>query len=229
MPPDGAVGGDGGDGPEVIDRLRPVSRETRARLIRFVELLRQWQRAKNLVGPGTLDSVWRRHVLDSMAPVDVLPQARVWADLGSGAGFPGMVTAILLGGEPGARVHLVEANGRKAAFLRTAARETGAPATVHAGRIDEVVPRLGRVDAVSARALAPLDRLLEFAAPLMEAGAAGVFHKGRELAREVAAARVRWSFDLVEHVSRSDPSGRVAVVTRLARRDGRVKRTGGLE
>lgn len=203
------------DGPEVLDRLRPVSRETRARLERYVALLRQWQAAKNLVGPGTLDAVWRRHVLDSIGALDAAPAAVRWADLGSGAGFPGLVTAILLAETPGAVVHLVESNGRKAAFLRAAARETGAPAVVHDARIEAAVAGLGPVDAVSARALAPLGDLLGLAAPLLLAGAAGVFHKGRDLVREVAEARDRWSFDLVEHGSLSDPSGRVVVVTGL--------------
>lgn len=217
MPREAAAGGDPADGPEVLDRLRPVSRETRDRLARYVALLRQWQAAKNLVGPGTLDAVWRRHVLDSIGALDARPEARRWVDLGSGAGFPGMVTAILLAGASGAVVHLVESNGRKAAFLRTAARETGAPAIVHAGRIEDAVAEIaGPIDAVSARALAPLDRLLDLASPWLTAGAAGVFHKGRDLVREVAAARDRWSFDLVELPSRSDPSGRIAVVTGLA-------------
>jgi len=218
MPREARTGGaEPGDGPEILDRLRSVSRETRDRLARYVALLRQWQVAKNLVGPGTLDAVWRRHVLDSIGALDAAPQARRWVDLGSGAGFPGMVTAILLADAPGAVVHLVEANGRKAAFLRAAARETGASAVIHDGRIEDVVAEIaGPIDAVSARALAPLDRLLELAAPLLTAGAVGVFHKGRDLAREVEDARDRWSFDLVELPSRSDPSGRIAVVSRVA-------------
>lgn len=216
------------DGPEILDALRPVSRETRVRLERYVELLRDWQTRMNLVGPSTLATVWRRHVLDSMAPHDILPDVKVWADLGSGAGFPGLVTAILLADVPGAHVHLVESTGRKAGFLREVARETGAPATVHATRIEEEAVRLaGTVEAISARALAPLDKLLDLAAPLFAAGAVGVFHKGRDLDREVEAARGRWSFDLVEHPSRSDPSGRIAVISRVAprgRRTGRARR-----
>jgi 16S rRNA (guanine527-N7)-methyltransferase len=215
MPPSAA--GAPADGPDVLATLaRPVSRETRARLEHYVALLRSWQRIKNLVGPATLDTVWTRHILDSAAVLDAAPEARRFADLGSGAGFPGLVVAILLAETPGAHVDLVEANGRKAAFLRTVARETGAPATVHAERIEDAVPKLAArtppIEVVTARALAPLDRLLELAAPLFSAGAVGVFHKGRELAEEVAAAEDRWRFDLVEHPSSTDPSARLVAV-----------------
>lgn len=212
-----------GEGPEALLAVRPVAPAAMDRLTRYVALLRTWQKAKNLVGPGTLDHVWTRHVADSAAVLDAAPEARRWVDLGSGAGFPGIVVAILLADVPGAHVHLVESNGRKAAFLRAAIRETGAPASVSAARIEDVVagPDLlagGPVDAVSARALAPLDKLLALAAPLFEAGAVGVFHKGRDLRREVADARAHWSFDLVEHPSGSDPDGRIALVRSLAPR-----------
>jgi len=205
------------EGPEALERIRPVSRETRARLEHFAALLRRWQPVKNLVAPDTLPRLWSRHIADSCAAVDVLPQAKRWVDLGSGAGFPGLVTAILLAEVPGARVDLVEANARKAAFLQTVAREVGAPAVVHAERIETAAPRLAPgAEAVSARALAPLAELLGLAAPILAAGAVGVFLKGRDLAAEVAAARDRWSFDLVEHPSRTDPAGRVAVIRSFA-------------
>lgn len=216
MPPEA-----GTEGPAALAALaRPVSRETAGRLAAYVDLLGRWQKIKNLVGPGTLEHVWTRHILDSAAVLDAAPEARTVVDLGSGAGFPGLVVAILLAGSPGAAVHLVEANARKGAFLRTVARETGAPATVHVGRIEEVVPELARAltpDLVTARALAPLDPLLGLAEPLLAGGATGLFHKGRELAEEVAAARDHWRFDLVEHPSRTDPAGRLVEIRGLRR------------
>jgi 16S rRNA (guanine527-N7)-methyltransferase len=136
-------------------------------------------------------------------------------DLGSGAGFPGLVTAILLAESAGARVHLVESNRGKAAFLRTVARETGAPAEVHAERIDSFATSfVGPVEAVSGRALAPLAALLEMASPLMARGAVAVFHKGQDFASEIAQATQSWTLDLVERVSRIDPAGRILIVRR---------------
>lgn len=207
------------EGPAALDTLeRLVSRETRDRLAHYVDLLGRWQKIKNLVGPGTLDHIWTRHIVDSAAVLDHAPDARVIVDLGSGAGFPGMVIGVLLAGVSGASVHLVEANARKGSFLRTVARETGAPATVHIGRIEEIVPALARrlsPDIVTARALAPLDALLGLSEPLLAGGAAGFFHKGRELADEIAAARDHWGFDLVEHPSRTDPAGRLVEIRGL--------------
>jgi 16S rRNA (guanine527-N7)-methyltransferase len=218
-------GRDPGEGPAVLDRLSPpVSRETRARLEHYVTLLKSWQRIKNLVGPGTLDTVWTRHILDSAAVLDVVPEARRFVDLGSGAGFPGLVVAILLAETPGAHVDLVESNSRKASFLRTVARETGAPVTVHPDRIEDAVPKLAAgaapIDVVTARALAPLERLLQLAGPLLARGAVGIFHKGRELAAEVAAARDHWRFDLVEHPSSTDPSARLVAIRNVGRLAG---------
>ena len=131
-----------------------VSRETIERLEVYVALLRRWQPAQNLVSPKTLDQIWRRHIADSAQLMAMFPSVLRWADLGSGAGLPGMVTAILLAGRAGAAVHLVESNQRKCAFLRTAIRETGAPAVVHEGRIESVLKQWREpVDYVSARAL----------------------------------------------------------------------------
>ncbi|MCW5696949.1 MAG: 16S rRNA (guanine(527)-N(7))-methyltransferase RsmG [Bauldia sp.] len=183
--------------------LAGVSRETLARLSRYVDLLRDWQRVKNLVAPGTLDAVWERHVADSAQLVALAPDARRWLDLGSGAGFPGMVVAILLAETPGARVDLVEANSRKAAFLRTVARETGAPAVVHAGRIEDVIASWREpVDAISARAFAPLVEFCALAAPLLARGVPAWLHKGADFAAEREEASHAWNLDLVEHPSR---------------------------
>lgn len=199
--------------------LQNVSRETLDRLEAFVALVEKWQRAQNLISAKTLPEIWRRHVADCAQLVTLFPTARIWLDLGSGAGFPGLVVALLIGDRPGAHVHLVESDGRKCAFLRSAIRATSAPATVHEGRVEAIlnvpgsVP--GAVDIVTARALAPLDRLLAWAFPVIARGAQGAFLKGRDFRREVDEASQTWDFDLIEHRSRID-DGVILQVTRLA-------------
>ena len=191
-----------------------VSRETGERLAILVAELRRWQRVKNLVGPGTLETVWSRHVADSLQLLDMEPQAVRWADLGSGAGFPGLVIAIALADRPGAEVHLVESNGRKCAFLRHAVRATGAPAVVHEARLEAVVPGLvGRVDVVTARALAPLDHLLGATGDLLTTGTVGLFPKGRDAAVELTQAEISWRFEAELLPSRTDSEARVIRVT----------------
>lgn len=152
----------------------------------YADLLVRWQPTINLVAPSTLPRLWERHIGDSLQVRAAAPHAKRWVDLGSGGGFPGMVTAILLAETAGAEVHLVESDKRKAAFLRTVARETGVPAIVHAERIEAFVPRHGEsVDAVSARALAPLPKLLAYAEKFLLAGAIGVFPKGQQVDSEL--------------------------------------------
>jgi 16S rRNA (guanine527-N7)-methyltransferase len=156
------------------------------RLEVYADLLAKWQRAMNLVGASTLNELWVRHFADSLQVSEAVPDARKWLDLGSGAGFPGLVTAIRYADEKGASVHLVEANQRKCAFLREVARETRAPAVVHCGRIEEIVPLLdNNFEAVSARALASLPVLLEYAEKFIHSGAVGVFSKGKQLDAEL--------------------------------------------
>src|SRR5918998_4705045 len=139
--------------------LTPVSRETLRRLNILAEELRRWQQVKNLVGPKTLDALWTRHIADSLQLLDLAPDARTWVDLGSGAGFPGLVLGIAALERDGMRVDLVESNGRKCAFLRHVVRVTGAPVTVHEARVEAVIGRLKGADVVTARALAPLNQL----------------------------------------------------------------------
>lgn len=195
--------------------LADVPRETRDRLIVFVRLVGKWQKAQNLVASSTLPDIWHRHVADSAQLVGLKPDAIRWLDLGSGGGFPGIVIAVLLAGQPRAKVHLVESDRRKCAFLRAAARETGAPAEIHEGRIEAIVtPGRFDVDVVTARAAAPLDRLLAWSAPVIGAGAAGLFPKGRDFRREVTQAAAAWDFDLVEYPSRID-DGVILEITRL--------------
>ena len=196
------------DDPEDLAALFGVSRETLDRLTIYVDLVRKWQKSQNLVAPSTLPAIWSRHIADSLQVQALVPQARRWLDFGSGAGFPGLVTAICLADTDGAAVHLVESNRGKAAFLRTVARETGAPATVHAERIDAFSQGFAEpIEAISARALASLTVLAGFSAPFVARGAVAVFHKGQDFAVELEEATLSWDLDLVKHPSRVDPGG----------------------
>jgi 16S rRNA (guanine527-N7)-methyltransferase len=200
-----------------------VSRETSERLTRFVALLCERQQRMNLVASSTIPQVWTRHVADSLQLLSLAPEARRWADLGSGAGFPGLVIACALadvtGADPGAHVDLVESIGKKAAFLGEAVAATGAPATVHHARIEAVAPQLaGHVDIVTARALAPLSSLLTVISPFMEKGAKALLHKGQDVDAELTEAAKYWNIDYDAVPSQTDPRGRILVVRRLKRR-----------
>lgn len=207
------------DAVSALDGIVSVSRETEIRLERFVAALRKWQAAENLIAPSTLSSVWRRHVADSAQLVKYFPNERVWVDLGSGAGFPGLVTAILLADQPGAQVHLIESNGRKCAFLRQVIRDTEAPAEVHQGRIERLLGNWPLpVDMISARGLAPLKRLFLLAEPLFQAGASGAFHKGQDFVREIEETAKSWECDLVSYPSLTDPKGVILTIRHLRRK-----------
>jgi 16S rRNA (guanine527-N7)-methyltransferase len=229
-----------------------VSRETLDRLEVYADLLRHWQKVKNLVAPGTLDVLWSRHIADSLQLLSLAPEARTWVDLGSGAGFPGMVIAIVLGksvvrrSEPFARsdvstgaggqtvglrpeggltptydapiapiVHLVESNARKCAFLAEVARKARAPVEIHGERIELLVEkrRVESVDIVTARALAPLGKLLGYAYPFLGAHTRCLFPKGRDWAQEIEEARGQWQFDVQLVPSQTDEEGRIAVLS----------------
>jgi 16S rRNA (guanine527-N7)-methyltransferase len=196
--------------------LTPVSRETLERLDGFVALLLEWQQRINLIAPSTEPKIWTRHVADSLQLLPLAPEALVWADLGSGAGFPGLVIACALADVPGAHVHLVESIGKKAAFLREAVTVTGAPATVHAMRVEDfakAVPE--RVDVVTARALAPLPKLLALANPLLKKGAFALFPKGQDVSGELTEAAKCWKIQASLAMSRTDPKARIVVVRGL--------------
>jgi 16S rRNA (guanine527-N7)-methyltransferase len=196
--------------------LTPVSRETSARLDRFVELLIAWQKHTNLVARSTIPVIWTRHVADSLQFLDLAPQAKVWVDLGSGAGFPGIVIACALAGTEGAKVHLVESIGKKATFLREAAQITGAPAMVHAMRIEDFVDKAPEsIDVVAARALAPLPKLLTLAYPLLKKGALGLFPKGQDVASELTEAAKYWKIEHSSIRSRTDEKAQILVVRHL--------------
>ncbi|GBD49271.1 16S rRNA (guanine(527)-N(7))-methyltransferase RsmG [Methylopila sp. Yamaguchi] len=195
--------------------LVDVSRETWARLGQLVSMLDRWQGTMNLVAPTTLAEAWTRHVADSAQLVALAPKdARLWVDLGSGAGFPGLVAAALLAGK--AHVHLVESNLKKAAFLRETARAMGVSVTVHAVRAEAVLGSVvSRADVVSARALAPLSDLLTLAAPLLKSGAIGLFPKGEKAELELTQASESWKVKASFHPSRTDPAARIVRVEGL--------------
>jgi 16S rRNA (guanine527-N7)-methyltransferase len=192
------------------------------RLQIYAECLERWGARINLVSPASMADLWRRHMLDSAQLVDLLPpRSTALVDLGSGAGFPGLVIAIL----SGLPVRLVEADSRKAAFLGEAARLTAAPATVHASRIEAVSPM--QVDVITARALAPLPKLLAYAAPFMEISADRepicLFLKGAKWQEELTAAQKKWNMRADSLASVSDPTGRVLVLGNLWRKESAPK------
>jgi len=192
--------------------LVPVSRETEARLRLYVELLGKWTQKINLVAPASMADVWRRHILDSAQLLKLLPPAtRVLVDLGSGGGLPGLVLAIL----GVAEVHLIESDQRKCAFLREAARQTGAKVTIHAVRI-EAAPLIA-ADIVTARALARLAILLDQAARFLKPSGACFFLKGANLADELTEARKYWQMEVTEFPSLSDASGVIVKVESIVR------------
>jgi 16S rRNA (guanine527-N7)-methyltransferase len=210
-----------GDSIAAVREIVSVSHETEERLAAYVALIRKWQPAENLVSGKTLPEIWRRHVADSAQLVPLFPETRHWLDIGAGAGFPGMVVAILAAGSPGSHVHLVESNTRKCAFLRQAIRATDAPATVHEGRAEALLAGWNLaerpVERIVARAVAPLEKLLLLAAPLMLAGVPAAFHKGEDAEAEVGAAERAFSFDLVRHASRIAPASVILEISRLRR------------
>jgi 16S rRNA (guanine527-N7)-methyltransferase len=201
-----------------------VSRETSARLDRFVELLSVWQQTTNLIASSTLPAVWSRHIADSLQLLDLAPRSNpsapwTWVDLGSGGGFPGIVIACALSEVPGAHIHLVESRARKAAFLREAAQMTGAPVIVHCGRIEEVGPQLRfEADIIMARGLAPLPQLCDLVAPILKKGAKALLLKGQDLEAELTEATKYWNIDFVSVPSRTSLAGRIMVVSALSRR-----------
>jgi len=199
--------------------LTPVSRETSARLDRFVELVLHWQKTTNLIAPSTIPEIWTRHVADSLQLLELVPDAKVWVDLGSGGGFPGIVLACALAGTPGARVHLVESNQKKAAFLREALRATGAPGVVHAARIEDFAARPPETpDVVTARALAPLSELLAMSSPWLKKGAKGLFPKGQDVEAELTQASKYWNIKAALSPSKTSPQGHIVLVSRIERR-----------
>ncbi|MBI1210274.1 MAG: 16S rRNA (guanine(527)-N(7))-methyltransferase RsmG [Alphaproteobacteria bacterium] len=208
-------GGEGPYGPLDFARDSEVPRETLERLTNHARLLVERNAHLNLVADSTLADMWRRHFLDSAQLVPLVPaEARTIVDLGSGAGFPGMVLAIMLAPDrPGLRVHLIDSTQKKCRFLEEVAEATGAPVEVHWSRAEDLSGLTA--DVVTARAVAPLAKLLGLAAPFFGEGTIGLFLKGRAAAAELTEARESWKLQVEITPSRSDPSGSILRVTGL--------------
>jgi 16S rRNA (guanine527-N7)-methyltransferase len=195
-----------------------VSRETFEDLLTFEAHFRRWAARINLVGPLTLPDLWQRHILDSAQLAKIAPQALKWLDIGSGGGFPGAIMAVVLKERSAASIELIESNHKKAAFLQTALAQLKAPARVYAKRIEDAYGLVEQPQIVTARALAPLERLLALAAPWLANGTTGLFHKGREYRNEIIESAHSWKFDLVEHRSLIDHESVILELKNVARR-----------
>ncbi len=197
-------------------KLQNVSRETLQRLEQFVDLLLLWQQKTNLIAPSTIPFIWTRHVADSLQLLDHAPAAKIWLDFGSGGGFPAIPIACALAERPGTMVHLVESNGKKAAFLREAVRVTGVRAQVHLERAEKF--RLGpveSVDVVTARALSPLKLLCDQAFPWIEKGAVALFPKGQDIDAELTEATKYWTIEAEVVPSKTSATGCIVIVRHL--------------
>ena len=200
-------------------KLLPVSRETEKRLDAFVALLLHWQQRLNLIASSTVPKIWTRHIADSLQLLKLAPEAKVWADFGAGGGFPGIPLACALA-ERGGTVHLIESNGKKAAFLREAARVTGVDAPVHRMRAKDFGDSCAEpVEVVTARALAPLKTIFDQVLPLIARGAIGLFPKGQDVDAELTEAAKYWTMDAVKYPSVTSPDSYIVAVRRLARHE----------
>jgi 16S rRNA (guanine527-N7)-methyltransferase len=196
--------------------LTPVSRETEKRLDMFVEALLLWQQKQNLVASSTLPVIWTRHIADSLQLLPLAPDARVWVDFGSGGGFPGIPIACALADKSGAIVHLVESNGKKAAFLREAVRITGVNAVVHQERAENFAKSCAEpVEVVTARALSPLKLLCDQTFPLIAKGALGLFPKGQDVDAELTEAAKYWTVEATKVPSKTSQEGTILVIRGL--------------
>ncbi len=195
-----------------FQRLTGCSDAQLADLTRFQALLAEWNAVMNLVGPATIAPYWNRHAWDSAQLLRLAPEARTWADLGAGAGLPGVVLAILLKDVPGAKVHLVESMAKRCRFLRVVADELGLPVEIHNARAEDLDLK---VDVVTARACAPMVRLLGYAQPYLKRGAVAWFLKGQDVASELVEAATYWKFESDLRPSLSDPRGQIVQVKGL--------------
>ena len=207
--------------PDPADRaqalaLVDVSRETLTRLDAFVDLLLAWQRQTNLIADSTIPHLWTRHVADSLQLLELAADAKIWVDLGSGGGFPGLVLACALADSPGRHVHLVESIGKKARFLEMAARKLDLPVFVHCARIENIGDRIGdKIDVITARAVASLKVLCGYAFPLMSPQTIGLFLKGQDVGAELTEASRYWNIEAELIPSRTSPEGRIVRVSSL--------------
>ena len=207
---------DAGSAREQLDGIAPVAPEVWWRLQAYAGHLQHWQKTLNLVAPSTLLHIWQRHILDSWQLVPLIPgDGGDIADLGSGAGFPGMVLAI----SGIKQVHLVESNHRKAAFLRFVAEQTETACQVHAVRAETLSrPEIGEVSVITARALASLTALLELSLPLCGPDSRLIFPKGRRWQDEVREAEQMYHFDFTAHESVTDPEAVILELRHLTKR-----------
>jgi 16S rRNA (guanine527-N7)-methyltransferase len=214
--------------PEAFAQAFDVSHETLGNLRIYADLVSHWQKAVNLVAPSTLDQLWHRHIADSAQVMALVPPAaRTFADLGSGGGFPALVLAIMLAGRRGAtapfNMTLIESDNRKGAFLREVIRKSGLKSHGNAVEIlsmrienPETHAKVATVDVVTARALASLDRLFQYAYPLFHSSTVGLFLKGQDVEREIAEAEVHWRFTVRLIPSRTEPGASIVGVTHLS-------------
>jgi len=203
-------------GPSEFQAASGASPAQMADMIAYRAVLGEWNERMNLVGPSALESFWLRHAWDSAQLQLIEPDAKIWADIGAGAGLPGIVLAVFLKETPGTQVHLIESMTKRCRFLADVVERLSLPATVHNARGEDVV--IEGVEVVTARACAPMTRLLGFAEPLLKRGARGVFLKGRDVANELVEARKAWRrLAMTTLPSRSDPEGNIVVVEATSR------------
>ncbi len=200
--------------PAEFQSLTGASDAAMADLTVFLARLTEANEVMNLVGPDSIPDFWNRHAWDSAQLLEAAPDALTWADLGAGAGFPGVVLATLLKGRPGAHIWLIDSLGKRCRFLQTIVDELALPATVINGRAED---HAVKVDAVTARAVAPMEKLLGYAQGYIRAGAQAVFLKGEKVEAELMEARKVWHLEAELSVSRSDPRGRIVTVRSLRR------------
>ena len=207
-------------GLELVNSVKSVSRETQDRLTVFHDLLRRWQARINLISPSTVDHIWERHMADSMQCSALFPNLKHLVDIGSGAGFPGMVMAIVMAESDEGRVEFIESNGKKCAFLQTVVRETGLKSAgievhVHHGRIEDVLFGLDASELITARAVAPLKDLLELTKGFLSGSTKGLFPKGRDHRGEIEVAEKTWIFDCESIPSRFEQGSVLLKISNL--------------
>lgn len=193
----------------LLNSIYPLDDNALEKLSIYHRTLVQWQKKTNLVAPSTLEFFWSRHVADSLQILALYPNINYWTDIGSGGGFPGMVLAIMLGirnedRPDSSNVNMVESIQKKCVFLRKVSNETNAAASIHANRIESSAKQFESAQAVSARALASLDKLLILTEGHILGARFAVFHKGRDFQREIEECNGKWNFDLVVHNSKID-------------------------
>ena len=204
------------DNISAVKAICELSKDAEFKLEKFVSLLREWQQVHNLISSDSLEYVWTRHIADSVQTFLALPDAQRWVDFGSGAGFPGIVVAIMLAKNSNSMVHLIESNKKKATFLQTISRNIEIPIQVHCMRIESFLTQWNsQVDGVSARALTDLDNLCGFAQKLVNQGATAVFHKGQTVQKEIDNANKKWNIGLKVEKSRIDPNGCLLIINKI--------------